>query len=884
MRWQRWLRRRQIDSDLQQEIELHLAEEIEENIARGMGQEEARRRAYVKFGSARRVREEVWRANSFVWIEQMWRDLRYVMRKLITAPSSALTVMISLGVGIAANALVFSGVDKIVLQGPPVGEPAKLVSIYSTDRHGQRGSLMRVEVFESLQGQLKSFSDAAAFTSYIQVALTGRGEPKRAWGQSVTRNYFDVAQVPMTFGRGFGPHDVYSPVIVLGYDLWRLYFNADDRVIGKTVFLSGKPFTVIGVAKPRFHGTLQLKIADFWIPLSQQASLESLPGKNGDLVNVIARLGPGEDRAKAQVELNAVAQRLAAAFPKEMQERGLRCEKAGTLPVEARTKIAAFIAAIMAIALLVLAIAVSNVTNLQLSRAMARHREMAIRIALGGTRWQLIRPMLLESLVLSLGGGAVGVGASVLAMHALTYFHMPVDLPIDLTLNVTPVVLWYAFSLSVVAGMLCGLGPAFAATRPSVPNALKGESSLEKPGRRGAMRDVLVIVQIAATMVLLCTTSLYLHSLLKLTNDDPGLRLDGVCAFSIDPIHNGYRAEQVSLVLKRVFDRVTAIPQVTSAAWTDAMPLSIGMKSTKFHHAEQPGNLELDPEADVYDVAPGYFATMGIQQIEGRNFNSAGPDAPKQMIVNEAFAHRMFKDQRAIGQYLTPTVQTDTVTQAPVGYEIIGIVKNSKSTMMDFDENPPIAYEALEQNMGTAAPMLGYSLMVHYHGNGAQIANVLQAEVHSVDPSLALFNQKEMAEQVTDSLIIPRAESAIFGVFGIAGLLLATVGLYGVMSYSVERRTKEMGIRLALGATIGQIQSLIVRYGITRALIALAIGLPLSVAASKVAASLQHGITAYDAISFTLTPLFLMSVALVACWIPARRASATDPQTTLRHE
>jgi predicted permease len=869
---------------LQQEIELYLEEEIEENIARGMGEDEARRRAHVKFGSVNRVREEVWRASSFLWIEQVWRDLRYVIRKLIAAPSSALTVMISLGVGIAANALIFSGVDKIALQGPPVGDPAKLMSVYPTDQHGQRAQLLHAEVFESLQGQLKSFSDVAAFTSHIQVALTGRGEPRRAWGQSVTQNYFDVVQVPMTLGRGFGRRDVYSPVIVLGYDLWRLYFNADDRVIGNTVFLSGKPFTVIGVAKPRFRGTLQMQVADFWIPLSQQASLGFLPGNDSELVNVIARFAPEADRATAQAELNAVSQRLAIAFPKEMQERELRCEQAGSLPAEAWVHIAAFVAAVMGIALLVLAIAVSNVTNLQLSRAMARHREMAIRIALGGTRWQLIQPMLLESLVLSLGGGVVGVGASVLAMHGLTYFHMPVDLPIDLTLNISTVVLWYAFGLSVVAGMLCGLGPALAATRPSVPNALKGESSLEKPGRRWAMRDVLVMVQIAATMVLLCTTSLYLHSLLKLTNGDTGLRMDDVRVLSIDPIHNGYKAEQVPLVLKRVLDGVMAMPQVASAAWTDYTPLSIGMKSKKFHHVGQTGNLELDPEADVYDVGPGYFATMGIQQIEGRNFNGAGPNAAKQMIVNEAFAHQMFQNHRAVGQYLTPTLQKDASPQAPVSYEIIGVVKNSKSTMMNFEENPPIVYEALEQNMGTAAPLLGYSLMVHYQGNGAQMANALQAEVHSIDPSLAIFHQKEMSEQVMDSLIIPRAESTIFGVFGLAGLLLATVGLYGVMSYSVERRTKEMGIRLALGATTGEIRSLIVRYGIARTLIALAIGLPLALAASKVAASLQSGITAYDSISFTITPLFLILVALVACWIPALRASSTDPQTTLRHE
>ena len=862
MRWRRFFRRKQSDAELQQEIELHLEEEIAENVERGMDKNEARRRAYVKFGSARRVREEIWRGNSFLWAERMWADLRYVMRRLRNAPLAVLTVMVSLGLGIAANVVVFSGVDKMVLQGPPVGDPATLVSVYSRDRRWQTGALINTAVFESMRGQLKSFSGAAGFTSFLQTTLSGSGESQRAWGQSVTSNYFDVAEVPIVLGRGFGSHEEYSPVVVLGYGLWVHYFKADSGVVGKTVSLSGKPFTVIGVAKPGFHGILQLMNSEFWVPLSQQAELESLPGRNGEFVNVVARLGPGASRTEGQAELDTVAQRLAIEFPKERQGQGLYFEKAGTLPKEATAEIAAFLAGVMAVALLVLCIAGSNVTNLLLSRAMARHREMAVRIALGGTRWQLMRPMLLESMLLSLGGGVFGVAVSLLAMRALMVFHMPFNLPFDLVLSVDKRVILYAFLLSVGTGMLCGLGPAFAATRPSVPSALKGESALERPGRRWTMRNVLVMVQVAACVVLLCTTGLYLHSLAKLANEDPGLRTNGMRMLSIDPIHNGYRAEQIPLVLKRVRERVTAMPQVTSAAWTDAVPLSLAMKGSKFHIAGQSGSFADDPRADVYDVDPGYFDTMGIQRIEGRDFNGAGPDAPKQMVVNEAFAQLMFKERRAVGESLIPTLPPNVAPSNPAAYEIVGVVKNSKSAMMSDEQNHPIAYEELEQNMGTAAPLLGYSLMVHYQGNGAEVASALRNEVHSVDSSLGVFNEKEMADQVTDSLIIPRAESAIFGTFGFVGLLLAAVGLYGVMSYSVQRRTQEIGIRLALGATRGGVQGLIVRQGMMLAMVALAIGLPLALAASKIAARLQHGIAAYDAVSFTLMPLFLASVAL----------------------
>jgi predicted permease len=884
MRWLRFFQREQSDAELQQELELHMEEDIAENIERGMAKDEARRRAYVKFGSARRVREEVWRGSSFLRVERMCVDLRYVVRRLRKAPSAVLTVMVSLGLGIAANVVVFSGVNKMVLQGPPVGDPANLMSVYSTDRRGQFGALINRAVFESMRGQIKSFSGAAGFTTFLQATLSGRGEPQRVWGQSATVNYFDVAEVPMLLGRAFGSHEEHSPVVVLGYGLWVHYFNADNGVVGKTVSLSGKPFTVIGVAKPGFHGIMQLINSDFWVPLSQQAELESVPGSNGESVNVIARLGRGVSRAQGLAELDTVAQRLAVEFPKERQGQGFHIEKAGTLPTEAMEHVAAFMGGVMAVALLVLSIAGSNVANLLLSRAMARHREMAVRIALGATRWQLMRPMLLESVLLSLGGGVFGVGVSLLAMRALLVFHMPVDLPIDLVLNVDWRVILYAFLLSAGTGMLCGVGPAFAATRPSVPNALKGESALERPGRRWTMRNVLVVVQVAACVVLLCTTGLYLHSLAKLASEDPGFRTSGVRMLSIDPVHNGYRAEQVPLLLRRVREGATAMPQVTSAAWTDDVPLAMYTKGNEFHIAGKPGSFMHDPLADVYDVEPGYFDTMGITRVAGRDFNGAGPDAPKQMVVNEAFAHLMFKERSAVGEYLTPTMPPNVTPANPVAYEIIGVVKNSKSGFMSQEENHPIVYEALEQNVGTGAPLLGYSLMVHYQGNGAEVANALRNEVRSIDSSLGIFNEKEMADQVTDSLIIPRAESAIFGTFGFAGLLLAAVGLYGVMSYSVQRRTQEIGIRLALGATRGGVQGLIVRQGMMLAVVALAIGLPLALAASKIAARLQHGIAAYDAVSFTLMPLFLTSVALAACWIPARRAATVDPQTALRHE
>ncbi len=882
MSWRRFFRRERSDAELQAEIALHLEEEIAENVERGMDLGEARRQAYLKFGSPRRVREEVWRGNSAEWLESWWRELVYVLRRLRRAPGAVLAVVLSLGLGIAANVVVFSGVNKIVLQTPPVGQPETLMSVDSRDRYKRDNNSMDTVAFESMRRQAKSFSGVAGFTVFVQATLSGQGGPDRVWGQSATANYFDVIHIPMMLGRGFASSEEHAPVMVLGYGLWQSYFRGDSNVVGKTVSLSGKPFTIIGVARPGFHGMIQLINSDFWAPLSQQAILEAVPGRNGEQVQPVARLRPGVSRVQAQAEMDTIAQRLAVEFPVERKDLGLHIEKAGTFPAGVLVQMMALLGSVMAVALLVLCIAGSNVANLLLSRAMARHREMAVRIALGATRRQLMRPMLLESLVLSLGGGLFGVGASLLAMRALMVFHLPVDIPADLVLSVDTRVLVYAFLLSVATGLLCGLGPAFAATRPVVPSALKGESALEKPGRRWTMRNVLVVVQISACMVLLCTTGLYLHEMGKLAKEDPGFNSSGVRLLSIDPIHNGYKLEQVELLLKRIREGVTRMPGVRSAVWTDAVPLAMGTPVNDFHVSGVTEENHSQNTA-VFRVDPGYFEMMGISRIAGRDFNGASVDGPKQMVVNELFAQQaIFKGRNVLGEHVSPHWPEGDQSS----YEIVGVVKNSKAEQMG-EQDMPIVYEELEQNVGTkwsTPPILGYALMVRYQGNGVEMATALRNEVHGIDPSLSVFNEKEMGEQVTDSLLIPRAESVVFGTFGLMGLVLAAVGLYSVMSYSVERRTREIGIRLALGATRGGVKGLVVRQGMMLSAVALFIGLPLALGASKIAAKMQYGISAYDTVSFILMPVFLLLVALIACWVPALRAARVDPQVALRHE
>jgi predicted permease len=813
-----------------------------------------------------------------VW-ESFLRDLRHGWRRLMKSPSTVLTVVVSLGLGIAANIFIFAAVNRLMLQGPPVGDPATLVNLYPTVDHSQSYRMFTAQMYDDLLRTAKSFSGMAGYDVILPATIGGQGEAERRWGQSVTVNFFDVITLPVTLGRGFLGGEERSPVVVLGNSLWKRRFLGDPEIVGKTVSLSGKLFTVVGVMMPGFHGINKLFDAEFWVPQGERAqlsgdSLNDLESRQPGQLDVVARLKPGVSRRQAQAELDAVATRFAIAYPKEDKGLGFYQNDAGALLPSQRAMFARFLTVLTVVALLVLCIACSNVANLLLVRAAAQHGEMAVRIALGAARSQLIRPMLLESTLLALGGGIFGVILCAGALRGLRSFHLPLASPIDITFGVDWRVLVYAFLFSVGAGVLCGVGPALHASRPVLPDSLKGEGSLDRQGRRWGLRNMLVLVQISLCLVLLCTTGLFLRSLGKSAGVDPGFRLSGVLMLSIDPAHNGYTAKQTPLLLRRLHERAVALPGVVSAAWTDNVPLSFYGQRNEFHKMGSKASAAGGVRPQVYDVQAGYFDTLGIRWVAGRNFNSIDPNAPKQAVVNERFARTMFAGGNALGEHITSADQT---------YQIVGVVKNTKTTSIsEIDE--PIVYRVLEQNLLVAGPIMGFSLVARYQGNTAQLASAMRMEMHAVDPMLAVFGEKTMEEHLSDALLLPKVAVAVFGLFGAAGLLLASVGLYGVMSYAVSSRTREIGIRLALGATHTGVRRLIVRQGMILTFIALGIGLPIALGASKVAAGVLYGITAHDWMTFTVVPCFLAGVALAACWLPARRAAAIEPLTALRHE
>jgi predicted permease len=497
---------------------------------------------------------------------------------------------------------------------------------------------------------------------------------------------------------------------------------------------------------------------------------------------------------------------------------------------------------------------------------------MAIRISLGAQRAQLLRQMLMESVLLALCGGVLGTLLAMWATSALGAFHVPAPVPLDLRLSVDWRVLAYTFALSVSAGLLFGVVPAWIASRPILASALKGEDVLARPGRRITLRSVLVVAQIAMCIVLLCVTGLFLRSLETATGIDVGFRSRGVLMVSVDPRVHGYTPEQTNRFLDQLRERVAAIPGVQSAAATDSAPLSGGNRSDGFE-VEGKSNKE-GPIVDEFMASAGYFETLGIPRIAGRDFGHEPPDGLKVAIVNREFVDQIFGQENPIGQIVSGGGAT---------YQIVGVVGNIKSRTLGEDTRP-VLFRALEQNTASDPSFLGYTLMVRSAGDTAALTNAVRHEIHALDPAMAVYNVETMDEHLRSALFLPRLAGTLFGVFGCIGLMLAATGLYGVMSYSVSRRTREIGIRIALGAQRRAVEGLILRQGMALTAIALALGMPAAWLAAKFSASFLYGVHPHDAVTFTLVPIFLAGVGTLACWVPAQRASKVDPQTILRYE
>ncbi|HEX4285189.1 MAG TPA: ABC transporter permease [Terracidiphilus sp.] len=874
----RLVRRERAQQDFEAELESHVAMHTEEGVHDGMTPKEARRQALIKLGGAEQTRQKIRDRSTLPPFEALVRDLRYGMRSLAKYPVVTFIAILSIGLGIGANATIFSMVSRFLLRPAQVGNPATLLSISTVHKGDRCCNHLPYPVFQDVRDQARSFSDAAAYYELIPASISGNGDPERVWGQSATTNFFDVIQLPMVLGRGFAANEDTAPVIVLGEGLWRRRFNADPSILGRSILLSGRNFTVIGIAPGKFRSIGQILNTQFWVPLGVTAQLvPQLPAKDSrefNWLSVVGRMRPGVTQGQVEAELATLAGHFAHQFPATDKDNAFYVQPAGTLPPSFKEAVVLFLGALAVIVVLVLAIAGANVANLLFVQAVARQREMAVRLALGATRASLRRRILFESVLIGLGGGTLGVVLAVWATHGLSAFRVPAPVPLDLAVEVDGRVLAATFALSVFSGILLGLAPAWAASRPQLTNALKGQDALARPGRRLTLRNLLVVGQIAMAVVLLTTTVLFLRNLSSAANINIGFKPKGLLVLSVDPRVHGYSAEKTAAFLSQVRMRLAALPGVDSAVETDVPLLSGGNRSDGFTVKGTGAKDNAMIFADLYMVTPGYFTTLSIPLLTGHDFQSDSASGPRTAVINRAFADRLFAGVNPIGQH---------VNGGGLAYEVIGVVENVKSRTLG-EEARPLLYRSLNQSMDKDPSVMGYTLIVHTPGNAASLIEPVQRKVHALDPAMAIYNVETMDEHVRTAYVLPRLAAMLFGIFGGMGVLLAAIGLYGVMSYSVSRRTREMGIRMALGAKSGTLERLVLRQGLLLSLIAVALGWPAAWMLAKLATSFLYGIQPHDALTFVVVPPFLVMIALAACWIPARRAASIDPMQALRTE
>jgi putative ABC transport system permease protein len=878
-----WMRlgglvRRRDDEDFTAELESHVAMDTEGGIHEGLDAAEARRRALVRLGGMEQTRQAYRDRRGLPWLESLARDFSYSVRTLRKHRGITAIAVLSIGLGIGANATIFSMVSRFIVRPAPVGDPSTLIALHILHDGDRCCNNFPFPVYADVRDQAQSLAGVAAYDPLIPASIGGSGEPERVWGQGVTSNFFDVTGIRMAVGRGFINGDENAPEVVLGAGLWQRRFNSDVEIAGKPVMISGRTFTVAGVAPAAFHSIDQILNSEFWVPLGNAARLATgvppLTSRDHHWLEVVGRVRPGVTRAQVTAELNTLSQRFVQSYPATDNGSRIIFDQAGSMPPKQRSAVLIFLAALSAVVLMVLFMAGANVAALLFAQASGRQREMAVRLALGATRGRIRRQMLMESALLGLGGGVLGVLLSLWATRALSALHLPTPVPINLSIDVDWRVLLFTFSLSVLSGLLLGMAPAWAASHPRLAHALKGEDVLVRPGRRLSLRNLLVVAQIAMSLVLLCMTGLFLRSLQSAAGIDIGFSPQHLLVMSVDPRVHGYSAERTEQFLVQLKQSVTALPGVNSAVWTDVAPLSGGDRSDSFRAEGPLGKGKAGINVALFMVTPGYFDTMGIPRTVGRDFGSETATGPKTAIVNRAFVERVFGGANPIGQH---------VSGGGISYEIIGVAGNVKARTLG-EETRPVLYRSLRQSIAGDPSQMGYTLVVRAAGNPSAFMEPVRRQIHLLDPAMAVYNAETMTEHVRTAYFLPHLAAALFGTFGCIGLVLATVGLYGVMSYAVSRRTREIGIRMALGAQPGTVERLVLRQGMVLTLIAMALGWPVAWMLARLAASSLYGIHPHDAITFAFVPPFLLAIALAACWFPARRAASIDPMQALRTE
>lgn len=820
-------------------------------------------------------------------METVWQDVRYGVRMLARNPGLTAIAVLALALGVGANTAIFSVVNSVLLRPLPYKTAERLVSLYGQNTNNAEANStdkppLSYPDFRDYKEQAQTLQYVAAYSQSGTVLTSGGDEPERVLGADVSAELFPMLGVEPFIGRVFTPEEDKAgapPVVVLGYGLWQRRFGADKSIIGREIKFGARSATVIGVMPPDFKFPVQAERSDFFdsfTAATARASAASLESRDSRSNTIVASLKPGATLQQAQAEIDAIARRLAEQYP--ATNAGWRARLI-SLHEDVTGDVRPALFVLLGAVLFVLLITCANVANLLLARASARHREMAIRTALGASRARIVRQLLTESLLLSFMGGVLGLLLALWGIDLLVAAS-PASLPRVAEINLDHRVLAFTLFVSAVTGIIFGIFPALASSKLDLNESLKegGRGSMEG-ARRNRVRSLLVVSEIALSLILLIGAGLLIKSFLRLLDTDPGYTAARVLSVTLPLSRTKYpQPEQQSAYFQELINRARSLPGVEAVGATNLLPL--GLRDT-FSTFDIEGRPPAAPEAKTaarnYSITPDYFRVMSIPVRRGRAFTERdAKDAPPVIIINEAFAHRFFPNEEARGKRI---IFEDETNQPLRPREIVGVVGNVRHEGLDEKEQPEYYVPFFQ------APDRQMDLVVRSAiSNPAALTVAVRGAIRSIDKDQLIWEVKTMDERVAKSVAPRRFQMLLLGIFATLALLLASIGIYGVMNFTVTQRTHEIGIRLALGAQAKDVFRLVIGQGMTLALIGVVIGLLGALALTRVMASLLYNVSALDPLIFAGIALLLACVALLACLIPARRATRVDPMIALRHE
>jgi putative ABC transport system permease protein len=867
------------EQEFAEELETHLQMHIEDNVKSGMTPDEARRQAVIKLGGIEQTKERHRVQRKIPLLEIMFRDLRYGTRRLLKSPGLTIIAILSLALGIGANAAIFSLVNTAALRPLPIKNPEQLVSL-GNKVEDHMFPVFSYPNYKDFRDRNTVFDGLLAYR-FAPLSMSHDGINERLWGYLVTGNYFEVLGVKAIRGRVITHEDDRlpggHPVVVMSHQCWQQRFGSDPGIIGKNLIVNGKSYTVIGITPQGFFGTEIIASPELWFPVMMQKEIDIgrdwLNDRSVQNIFVQGRLKSGVSKQQAESALQPISLQLEKEYPNENQGKRVRLSTPGFLGGAMRGMVLGFTGIMMVVVGFVLLLACTNLANLLLARATARRKEIAVHLALGASRLRLVMQLMSESMLLAVASGICGLLLAFWLTKLAVVFKPPMDVPLRIDLHIDYRVLIFTFLISVVTGILIGLLPAIQSTKVDVQDSLKDKTPFGAY-RHSLLKSGLIVLQVCLSLILLIGAGLMLRALQKAQSINLGFDPQNSVAVSFDLRLQGYNQVRGLEFQKQLLERLHASPEVKAAGIIDLVPVDLHFsKEWIFIEAQPVKQKPNGPWAMTSLISPGYFQAMSTQIVRGRDFTlQDDQNSIPVAIINETFAQRFWPGQDPIGKRFSQEDPKEPKMQ------VVGVVQDGKYGGLNEKPQPYFCRPTAQEYL---APT---TLIARAQNNPQNLIPLVRNELKQLDPQLPIASAKLMTEKLGVALLPARIAATFLGSFGILALILAAIGIYGVMSYAVSTRTQEIGVRLALGANTSDVLILTIGQGMLLVLIGGLIGIALALALTRLAKSLLFGVNAADPFTYTGVVVLLAVVALIACYIPARRATKIDPVVALRNE